>query len=30
LPFVLGMEGAGTVTAVGAEVTEFAPGDRVA
>jgi len=30
LPFVLGMEGAGTVAAVGGEVTEFAPGDRVA
>jgi NADPH2:quinone reductase len=29
-PFVLGMEGAGTVAAVGGEVTEFAPGDRVA
>jgi NADPH2:quinone reductase len=30
LPFVLGQEGAGTVAAVGGEVTEFAPGDRVA
>lgn len=30
LPFVLGMEGSGTVAAVGADVTEFAPGDRVA
>lgn len=30
LPGIPGMEGAGTVTAVGAEVTEFAVGDRVA
>jgi NADPH2:quinone reductase len=30
LPFVLGLEGAGTVVAVGAAVNEFAPGDRVA
>jgi NADPH:quinone reductase len=30
LPATLGMEGAGTVAAVGAEVTGFAPGDRVA
>ncbi|HEX4704858.1 MAG TPA: quinone oxidoreductase, partial [Pseudonocardiaceae bacterium] len=30
LPFVPGMEGAGTVRAVGADVTEFAVGDRVA
>ncbi|SFQ50212.1 NADPH2:quinone reductase [Amycolatopsis arida] len=30
LPFVLGQEGAGTVAAVGAEVTGFRPGDRVA
>ncbi len=30
LPFVLGQEGAGTVAATGAEVTGFAPGDRVA
>ena len=30
LPYVPGTEGAGTVAAVGAEVTEFAPGDRVA
>jgi len=30
LPFVLGMEGAGTVDAVGPSVTEVAPGDRVA
>lgn len=29
-PFVPGMEGAGTVREVGAEVTDFAPGDRVA
>ena len=29
-PFVPGMEGAGVVEAVGAGVTEFAPGDRVA
>lgn len=29
-PIVLGSEAAGTVSAVGAEVTEFAPGDRVA
>lgn len=30
LPFTLGMEIAGTVTAVGAGVTGFAPGDRIA
>ena len=30
LPFVLGQEGAGTVTAVGAEVKTLKPGDRVA
>ncbi|MEZ5407321.1 MAG: quinone oxidoreductase [Acidimicrobiales bacterium] len=30
LPFVLGNEGAGTVSAVGSEVTGFAVGDRVA
>ncbi|AXB41964.1 quinone oxidoreductase family protein [Amycolatopsis albispora] len=30
LPFVLGLEGAGRVTAVGEGVTEFAAGDRVA
>lgn len=30
LPLVLGFEGAGTVEAVGAGVTDFAPGDRVA
>ena len=30
LPMTLGSEGAGTVEAVGAEVTEVAPGDRVA
>ncbi|MFF0144328.1 NADPH2:quinone reductase [Amycolatopsis sulphurea] len=30
LPFVLGMEGAGTVAEVGEAVTGFAPGDRVA
>ncbi|CAN7613387.1 quinone oxidoreductase [Rhizobium sp. LjRoot30] len=30
LPFVVGKEGAGTVTAVGAGVTDFAVGDRVA
>ena len=30
LPAVLGMEGAGTVGSVGSEVSEFAPGDRVA
>ncbi len=29
LPYVVGSEGAGTVTAVGAEVSEFAVGDRV-
>jgi NADPH2:quinone reductase len=29
-PFVLGIEGAGTVLEVGEGVTEFAPGDRVA
>jgi NADPH2:quinone reductase len=29
-PFVAGVEGAGTVTAVGEDVTEFAIGDRVA
>jgi NADPH:quinone reductase len=29
-PFVLGAEGAGTVTALGPDVTGFAPGDRVA
>jgi NADPH2:quinone reductase len=29
-PFVLGMEGAGTVATVGDGVTEFSPGDRVA
>jgi NADPH2:quinone reductase len=29
-PFVLGLEGAGTVAAVGGEVTEFAAGDKVA
>ncbi|MGE3843038.1 MAG: quinone oxidoreductase [Vicinamibacterales bacterium] len=29
-PFVLGMEGAGTVELVGADVRDFAPGDRVA
>lgn len=29
LPFVLGLEGAGTVAAVGDGVTDFAPGDRV-
>lgn len=28
-PYILGWEGAGTVEAVGAEVTRFAPGDRV-
>ena len=28
LPFTPGMEGAGTVEAVGEGVTEFAPGDR--
>jgi NADPH2:quinone reductase len=30
LPFILGLEGAGTVVAVGGEVSEFAPGDRAA
>ncbi len=30
LPFIAGQEGAGTVTAVGAEVKSFKPGDRVA
>lgn len=30
LPISIGQEAAGTVEAVGAEVTEFAPGDRVA
>ena len=30
LPYVLGMEGAGTVETVGSEVTGFAPGDSVA
>jgi NADPH2:quinone reductase len=30
LPFVLGLEGAGTVAEVGADVDGFAPGDRVA
>ena len=30
LPFVLGQEGAGTVTSVGADVREVAVGDRVA
>jgi NADPH:quinone reductase len=30
LPFVLGLEGAGTVEAVGSDVTQFGPGDRVA
>ncbi|SIS72031.1 NADPH2:quinone reductase [Roseivivax lentus] len=30
LPFILGMEVAGTIDAVGADVTGFAPGDRVA
>ncbi|SEP44006.1 quinone oxidoreductase family protein [Amycolatopsis saalfeldensis] len=30
LPFVLGLEGAGTVAGVGEGVTGFAPGDRVA
>ena len=29
LPFVMGMEGAGTVEAIGPGVTTFAPGDRV-
>lgn len=30
LPYTLGMEAAGTVTAVGAEVSDVSPGDRVA
>ncbi len=30
LPFVPGQEGAGVVTAVGPDVTEFKPGDRIA
>ena len=30
LPAIPGLEGAGTVTAIGADVTRFAPGDRVA
>jgi NADPH2:quinone reductase len=30
LPFVVGSEGAGTVTAIGSEVTDLAVGDRVA
>ncbi|HQU01988.1 MAG TPA: alcohol dehydrogenase catalytic domain-containing protein, partial [Acetobacteraceae bacterium] len=30
MPATLGMEGAGTVIAVGADVTDIAPGDRVA
>jgi NADPH2:quinone reductase len=30
LPFVLGLEGAGTIEAVGEGVPDFAPGDRVA
>ncbi len=30
LPFVLGQEGAGTVTAIGADVKSLKPGDRVA
>ncbi len=30
LPFVLGQEGAGVVTAVGSDVTSVKPGDRVA
>ena len=30
LPFVPGLEGAGTVTAIGAGVTDVKPGDRVA
>src|SRR6476620_8509088 len=30
LPFVLGQEGAGTVTAVGSDVKSVKPGDRVA
>ncbi len=30
LPFVLGLEGSGTVTEAGADVAGFAPGDRVA
>jgi len=30
LPFVPGQEGAGTVTAIGPDVTEFKPGDRIA
>ncbi|MEE8214028.1 MAG: alcohol dehydrogenase catalytic domain-containing protein, partial [Alphaproteobacteria bacterium] len=30
LPHTLGVEGAGVIEAAGAEVTDFAPGDRVA
>lgn len=30
LPFVIGQEGAGTITAVGSDVTTLKPGDRVA
>ena len=30
LPFVLGLEGAGTITSVGPDVTDFGVGDRVA